>query len=280
MNNITAIISQTEKVAGRYVGDLNLLTHAAFNCTLSEVQAFETYSPEQLLKFNQYLDLFLNTDTPTAYIVGFELFLGNKICVTPDTLIPRFETEELVLNLEKCIRHKYPIGSKLTIADICSGSGVIGVSLAKRLENDYNCHLTFVDISQAALAVTEANASQYQLNYTAFISDMAKTLVDQELKFDVVVSNPPYIAIDEFVQDTVVRYEPALALYAKDYGLALYKTLINDIINISNDKFCFMLEIGETQATALNQYLSQVHNLQFQVIQDMNGYDRNLYLEV
>lgn len=280
MNNIAEVIAQTEKVAGRFVGDLNLLTLAAFNCALNNVSPFEEYSEHQLAAFNSYLEQFFTTDKPVAYIVGFELFLGNKITVTTDTLIPRFETEELVINLEQKIRNKYAVGSKLEIADICSGSGVIGVSLYERLHEDYDLHVTFADISSEALAVTNHNALAYNLHYQLFESNMAEELLANNLKFDIVVSNPPYIAIDEFVQDSVLKYEPKLALYANDYGLELYKILINDIIELSNDSFCFMLEIGETQSLALNEYLKRVHDLEFETIKDINGYDRNLYLEV
>lgn len=280
MNNITEVITRTEKVAGRYVGDLNLLTLAAFNCNLNSVQAFESYSNAQINQFKGYVHEFLTTDVPTAYIVGFELFLGNRITVTTDTLIPRFETEELVLNLESKIRAKFPRGSKLDIADICCGSGVIGVSLYNRLSPDYELAISFVDISSQALAVTKENADNYNLNYQLITGDMTSELVANNCQFDVVVSNPPYIAIDEFVQDTVLKYEPKLALYANDCGLALYKILINDIITISKDKFCFMLEIGETQSAALTAYLEETHGLLFETIKDMNGYDRNLYLEV
>lgn len=280
MNSITEAIIKTEEVAGRYVGDLNLLTLAAFSCNLNQVEEFTSYSKAQLDTFNKYLDTFLTTDIPVAYIVGFELFLGNKIAVTTDTLIPRFETEELVLNLEAKIRAKYKLGSELSIADICSGSGVIGVSLYNRLCADYKLTVTFVDISEEALAVTKKNADAYNLNYQIIKSDMTSELVKLGFKFDIIVSNPPYIGIEEYVQDTVLKYEPKLALYANDYGLALYKTLINDIIKISNDSFCFMLEIGETQSLALNAYMRDIHNLNFETIKDINGYDRNLYLEV
>lgn len=280
MNNIQEVINQCQKAAGRYVGDLNLLTLAAFNCSLSEVKSFDSYSEQQLTAFNCYLDKFFNSDIPTAYIVGFELFLGNKISVTSDTLIPRFETEELVINLETRIRNKFALGSNLDIADVCSGSGVIGVSLYQRLKDDYKVTITFVDISSAALAVTEINAKAYNLNYKVLQGDMLKPLITNQLRFDVIVSNPPYIAYDEEVQQTVVSYEPSLALYAKDNGLALYKSLISDIINVSKDEFCLMLEIGMSQSEILNEYLNEMHGYEFETIRDLNGLDRNLYLEV
>lgn len=280
MNNLKSIINQCEKAAGRYVGDLNLLTLAAFNCDLASTNDLSTYSKQQLDTFNKYLDIFFTTDMPTAYIVGFEYFLGNKIVVNQNTLIPRFETEELVINLESRIRSKYPIGSKLSIADVCSGSGVIGVSIYNRLKDDYNIEISFVDISPEALEVTHINADNYQLCYNIYQGDMLEPLISSNLHFDVIVSNPPYIANSEPVQQTVLDYEPKLALYAKDNGLALYKSLINDIIKVGNENFCLMLEIGESQALVLSDYLMEKHKLKFEVISDINGLDRNLFLEV
>lgn len=280
MNNIESIIAKCEEAASRYVGDLNLLTLAAFNCGLNQVLDFSEYEAKQVKEFEKYLDLFWNTDLPVAYIVGFEYFLGNKIIVNQDTLIPRFETEELVLNLEKRIRQKYQSGTKLAIADVCSGSGVIGVSLYNRLKDDYKITVNFVDLSSAALAVTKLNAEAYNLDYTVYCGDMAVPLKEQNLKFDIVVSNPPYISYDEKVQESVIKYEPSLALFAEDEGLALYKTLINDIIEITKERFCLMLEIGETQVHALNSYLLEIHGFEFEVIKDINGANRNLFLEV
>lgn len=280
MNSIDTVIKKCEQVAGRYVGDLNLLTLAAFNCNLRDVRNFTNYSKEQVEQFNYYLEQFFNTDIPTAYIVGFELFLDLKILVNQHTLIPRFETEELVINLESRIKLKYKPGSKISIVDICSGSGVIGVSLYKRLEAMYEIEITFVDISREALDVTLLNCQQYGIEADLILGDMAKPLIARESKFDVIVSNPPYIDYLEDVQSTVLSYEPKLALYANDNGLALYKSLINDIIEIGNQQFCLMLEIGESQAAALNQYLLVKHGYEFEVIKDINGSDRNLYLEV
>lgn len=280
MNSIEDIKNKCIEAEGRYVGDLNLLTLAAFSSTLKDVGRLEDYKPEMRQKFESYVNIFFTTDMPVAYIVGFELFLGERYKVSKDVLIPRFETEELVLNLEQKIRKKYNHGSLLKIADVCSGSGVIGTSLYLRLKADYKIEVSFVDISPKAIEITKYNARQYKVPSQYFVGDMLAPIIDNQLQFDVVVSNPPYIANFEFVQDTVLSYEPHLALYAKDNGLALYKSLINDIIDVCNDKFCLMLEIGETQSKALNEYLNDIHGYQFEVITDINGYDRNLYLEV
>ncbi|WOO87961.1 peptide chain release factor N(5)-glutamine methyltransferase [Mollicutes bacterium LVI A0039] len=280
MNNIKDIITKCEQTNGRYVGDLNLLTQASFNCKLSDVCSFKNYTSDQIEQFYKYLDVFFTTDIPTAYIVGFEYFLGTKIRVNSNTLIPRFETEELVINLEKRVRKKYPKGTKLQIADVCSGSGVIGVSLYNRLKCDYELMITFVDISEQALEVTKLNAQSYNLSYETYQGDMLQPLIDSGKQFDIIVSNPPYIGLDEQVQQTVLDYEPSIALYAEDSGLALYKSLINDIILVGKKSFCLMLEIGESQATELSVYLFQTHQLDFEIIKDINGADRNLFLEV
>ncbi len=237
------------------------------------------FSEEQINKFNKLLEVFWSTDIPTAYIVGFEMFLNTKIFVNENTLIPRFETEELVINLESKIRAKFPTGKKLKIVDICCGSGVIGVVLFNRLKTDYELEVTFVDICPKALEVTKKNAQENNLNYKIFCGDMTTPLIQNNLKYDVIVSNPPYIDKGEEVQLTVTKYEPHLALYANDNGIQFYKVLINDILKISNNQFCFMLEIGNAQSKTLNNYLEQKHKLNFEIINDMNGFERNLYLE-
>lgn len=280
MNNITEIIEKCERTKSRYIGDLNLLTLAAFDCKLSDVKDFCCYTESQLEIFFEYVNEFFNSDIPTAYIVGFEYFLNNKILVTPDTLIPRFETEELVLNLIAKIKKRYLKGTKLVISDICCGSGVIGVNLYNALKDEYDLEINFVDISAKALEVTKNNADKYGLKYNLFEGDMAKPLIQNKIKSDIIVSNPPYIDYSELVQDTVAKYEPSLALYANDSGLYFYKSLINDIMKISTKKFCFILEIGESQSQAINDYLNEQLKLKFEVLKDINGSDRNLYLEV
>ncbi len=279
MNNIDEVIKKCNSIDNRFVGDLNLLTLAAFDCKLNEVSEFTAYSDKQVESFKKYLSLFWETDIPPAYIVGFEYFLGYKITVTKHTLIPRFETEELVINLEQSIRSKYQRGAELSICDICCGSGVIGVSLFNRLCNDYNVKITFTDISTNALFVTKINAINYKVDYSLIEGDMSKPIVEKNLKFDIIVSNPPYIGYDQFVQPQVLKYEPKLALYAEEDGLVLYKKLIDDILYITKDKFCFMLEIGESQAEQLDNYLYEKHQLKFNVLKDINGSDRNLLLE-
>ncbi len=276
-NFIKAKIKLIENLEGRYVGDLNLLTLATFSMSVNEcTMTTRQITIEEEIKFNEYFKQFTSTDVPTAYIVGFELFLGNKIFVNQNTLIPRFETEELVYNLVSKIRTKYPINSTIDVLDVCTGSGVIAISIALLLEDEYNINLTVVDLSPEALDVCRINLEHHKLKATVINSDMTTEVND---KYDVVVSNPPYIDISELVQSQVLKYEPHLALYAEDNGLLLYKQLIDDLKRISKLDSILMLEIGKDQAEALNEYLKIKWNMEFEVVQDMNGLDRNLYLE-
>ncbi len=276
-NFIKTKIKLIENLEGRYVGDLNLLTLATFSMSVNEcTMTTRKITIEEEIKFNEYFKQFTSTDIPTAYIVGFELFLGTRIFVNQNTLIPRFETEELVYNLVSKIRTKYSINSTIDVLDVCTGSGVIAISIALLLKDEYDINLTVVDLSPEALEVCRKNLEYYKLKATVINGDMT---TDVKNKYDVVVSNPPYIDISELVQSQVLKYEPHLALYAEDNGLLLYKQLIDDLKRISKLDSILMLEIGKDQAKSLNEYLKIKWNMEFEVVQDMNGLDRNLYLE-
>lgn len=271
-------MKKSEEAENRYVGDLNVLTFSAFDCNL-QTALNESFTEKQIEKFESYLDDFFNTDIPVAYIVGFEYFLNLKILVTKDTLIPRFETEELVINLEKKIRNKYKLGSIISICDVCTGSGVIAVSLHERLKSDYKLEITAIDLSEKALKVASQNFESYNIDADIFCGNLLDPVINKGQKFDIVVSNPPYIGRNEDVQSTVLKYEPELALYAEDNGLALYKEIIDKYKLVTNGRYSLMFEIGEAQSAALNKYINDKYGIKFETIKDINGLDRNLYVE-
>lgn len=277
--DISEYINITEKAEGRYVGDLNLLTLSAFNCLLKDVSS-QRLTSEQVDSFDALFTTFMTTDIPTAYIVGFELFLGLKVIVNEHTLIPRFETEELVLNIVERIKNKYPRGSRLSILDLCCGSGVIALSVYLNLKDNYQIKLFATDVSEKALAVAKRNFQEYAIPCRVLQGDLLKPVLKTEEKFDVIISNPPYIANDEVVQASVLKYEPLLALYASDHGLELYKQIIDDLPLVTKDKFALIFEIGTGQASQLDSYLQFRHGYHFEVINDINNLPRNLYLEV
>ena len=152
----------------------------------------------------------LESGIPVQYIVGNVDFYGNTFKVNKNTLIPRFETELLV---EKTIKYinKY-FNNEIKILDIGTGSGCIAITLNKLLDNSM---VTAVDISKEALDVARENNKINNTDVNFIKSDVFSNIND---KYDVIISNPPYISYDEDIMDVVYNNEPHMALYADDNG--------------------------------------------------------------
>ena len=177
---------------------------------------------------------------PVQYIVGDTNFYGNIIKVNKDVLIPRPETEELVEKTYNYINKLFP-NQKLNILDIGTGSGCIPITLKKLLPAS---NLTGIDISKKALKVAEENKKINNVSITFLQSNLFQNVKE---KYDVIISNPPYIKEDEEIMDIVKNNEPHLALYAKDNGLYFYKKILKEAYKYLNEKFIIAFEIGEEQ---------------------------------
>ena len=153
----------------------------------------------------------LNAGEPVQYIVGNVDFYGYELDVNKNVLIPRRETEELV---EEVIKRSKNFNNP-TIIDVGTGSGAIAISLSKEL----NCHIYASDISGAALKVAKKNICKTSSNVTLYKGNMLKPYIKNDIKVDILVSNPPYIDKTEKIEDIVKNNEPHLALYAKNKGL-------------------------------------------------------------
>ena len=208
---------------------------------------------------------------PIQYVIGNVNFLGDKFTINEDVLIPRFETEELVDYTLKYAykRFEYPVD----IIDLGCGSGVIGLSLEKRLSTH---SVDLVDISEPALKVAEKNRDDLSLHANLINSDMWKNI---KKKYDIVISNPPYIKTNEEIQDIVKNNEPHLALYAGEDGLDCYRKIFKDIKSHLKDNFLIALEIGCTQADDIKQIInSYLENIKIEVIKDMSGKKRMIFI--
>ena len=184
----------------------------------------------------------LNNGEAVQYIVGNMDFYGYNYNITHDTLIPRFETEGLVERLIFYIK-KY-FNNEVSILDIGTGSGCIAITLA----NEINSKLTASDISKKALEIAALNNKKYGNKVNLIDSDIFN---NSEGKFDVIVSNPPYIAYNEEVMDIVKNNEPSIALYADDNGLYFYKEILKNADKYLNDKHIIAFEIGEGQGNSV-----------------------------
>ena len=171
----------------------------------------------------------IENDYPVQYAIGDVDFLKTNINVDERVLIPRFETELLVDKLSKYIDY-YSFGEKEMI-DLCTGSGCIAIALKTEFSN---AKITAIDISEEALELAQQNALLNNVQVTFIKMDILKG-IKVEKKFSVLVSNPPYVKLEEEVSSNT-KYEPNIALYPGEDDIIFYKTrqLEKEDINIIN----------------------------------------------
>ena len=225
-------------------------------------------------RFFSLLEEYLKNERPIQYILGYTYFYKRKFIVNKNVLIPRFETEELVYHALKIIKEN----DYKNIADIGSGSGNINITL--KLENE-NLNIMGLDISKDALDVSKENAFNLNANINYYESDLLSYLIDNNIKVDLIISNPPYIDINDNEVDDIVRNnEPSLALFASDNGLYNYKKMIDDSKKVLNKKGSILFEIGHTQGNILKEYaLNKYQNIEVKIIKDIDKKDRILFIK-
>ena len=213
----------------------------------------------------------LKNNKPIQYVLGHINFYGQDFYINENVLIPRFETEELVENTISIAKTLFT--NPVEILDIGCGSGVIGLTLEKKLLTKT---VDLIDISEKALEVTNKNCGNLNSKANVFQSDC---LSNVERKYDIIISNPPYIKDDEEIEEIVKTNEPHLALYAGKDGLDCYKKILKDINKNLKDKFLIAFEIGADQAkdieTLINNYLKDV---QIVIKKDLQGRDRMIFV--
>ena len=205
---------------------------------------------------------------PSAYITGTKEFMSLEFEVNPSVLIPRPETEMLA----ELICNKYK-GKNANIIDICTGSGAIACSVAHYLPDAL---VTALDISEAALDVAARNCQKTKVAHrvTLMRADALKK-IDVPQKFDLAVSNPPYIesrVISELDTD-VKDFEPRLALDGGEDGLIFYRQIVNNIRSVLKERGELYFEIGSNQGSAVANIMS-AHFENVTVIKDLAGLDR------
>ena len=212
----------------------------------------------------------LESGYPVQYIIGNVDFYNSIINVNENVLIPRFETEYLVDYLIKILK-EYNFESP-SILDIGTGSGCISIALKKNIDS----FIKAIDISSEAISVAKSNAKLNNVNID-FENIRIEEFVSNE-KFDVIVSNPPYIAYDEIV-DEKTKYEPQNALYADDNGLYFYKLIIEKSKLLLKERGIIAFEIGSTQAIDITSYAKSIYpNAKVIVKKDLNNFDRYIFI--
>lgn len=231
------------------------------------------YEPQQEA-FEKVFQDYLN-GKPVAYIVGDVYFYGLILKVTPDVLIPRYETEELVEWVNYHIRK-----SNLTapvIADIGTGSGNIALALKNQFPS---ANVYGVDISPKALAVAKLNSEKTKLSVNWIEGDLVVPLVQQGIKIDFLVSNPPYVAQGDEVDPSVIQYEPHLALYADENGLANYRKILEAVPQVVKKEGFIFFEIGAAQRDGILELVTKLlPNSSCEIHKDMAGKDRIVVIQ-
>jgi len=202
---------------------------------------------------------------PIAHILGEREFFGLPLKVTPDTLIPRPDTETLV---EAALQK---IHGRMRVLDLGTGTGAIALAIAKHAPS---CEVVAVDASAAALAVAAENAATLQLNNVQCIASHWFSALPAN-KFDLIVSNPPYIeSSDPHLQQGDLRFEPMSALASGIDGLQDIRQIVAQAPDYLNDGGWLMLEHGYNQADAVQQLLQAAGLQQIQTRHDLGGNPR------
>ncbi len=222
------------------------------------------------LSLVEKVNLYLEKRIPIQYILGYTYFYGMKIYVNENTLIPRDDTEILVDEAIKEIKSN----SFTKCLDLCTGSGIIGLAVKKETNIEVVCS----DISLEALEVAEKNSEDLELEIEFIQSDILENIDNQ---FDIILSNPPYISYNEYVQDIVLENEPHLALFADNNGLMFYERILDEIKEKQKNIKMIIFEIGYSQAKDIIEIIKNRFTAsKIEVIKDYAGLDRVLKIVI
>lgn len=273
-----ALIEGTRELEEAHIPDSKfdariLLLHAS-NITYSRFLASSTDPMEEdsLRKYRTYLKM-RTERIPLQHITGEQDFMGYSFRVNEHVLIPRQDTETLVLLAEEEIKKK----NAKKVLDICTGSGCIGISLFLRMkEAGRPIDVTLSDLSEEALAVAKENANLLNTNICFTKSDLFEEI---DSSYDVIVSNPPYIPshVIPGLMPEVRDHDPMMALDGGEDGLFIYRKLIPQAYERLQDKGSLFLEIGYDQGGSVSLIMREAGFNGVTVAQDLAGNDRVVY---
>lgn len=251
-----------------------LMHHGGLSATDFYVKKDEEMSVDAYHAFLKDVDAYITKDTPVQHLIGSEVFYGYTFKVNKDVLIPRYETEELVTNTLDYIDTFFS-DSMRRVADIGTGSGCIGLTLKKELPN---LTVTVTDISKKALRIAKENAESLAVDVTLLDGNMCEPLANQE-KFDIIVSNLPYLKNDEHVENIVKAHEPHEALFGGPDGLGYYRALFDQAETILKVPYMIALEHGFEHAKAIKKIIhKRLSGVTVVQKKDMQGKDRMTFV--
>ena len=260
-----------EHDAEEKVAEILLLDYLDMSKTEYLIRMREELPAEIEEKFKQSIQKHIETGIPVQHLTGKEYFYGREFKVNADVLVPRPETEEVVL---QALNH-VPNDARICV-DVGTGSGVIAVTMKSEKPN---LKVYATDISENALQIAKENAQVNGADIEWMQGNFLQPLMEQGVKVDVIISNPPYIAREEetSLSKTVSNFDPHLALFADNDGLAAYEVIVKQAKDVLNPGGMIVFEIGYQQAEAVSNLIhKQFPHSTIRVFQDINGKDRTV----
>ncbi|MFV0499936.1 MAG: HemK/PrmC family methyltransferase [Bacilli bacterium] len=264
MNNIHNLIRYYQKLLISKNRDENIIFHfLEYQTGLNKFELLTNcdYTIDEKL-LGSHIREYINGKS-AQYITNFTYFYTRKFYVDERVLIPRFETEEVVTCAINIInKHNLNVG-----LDVGSGSGNIAITL------DLECQIDIdsVDISKDAITVAKKNNYDLNANVKFFVNDLLNNLKD---KYDFIISNPPYIALEGFITNETRENEPHLALFGGEDGMDYYREIVNASKKLKKLKF-IIFEIGFDQGASIQHLWKNIN-----IIKDINGNDRVAILDM
>lgn len=220
---------------------------------------------------------YINLNKPLSKITHEDTFYRLTFNVLDGVFSPRSETELLVEVILKKCRNK----SNLIMADICAGTGIIGLSINYFLKPQ---KMFLVDINELAIKNIEMNANNLKQNVSILHGDLLEPLLNNQTKIDVLVSNPPYIDEDYQLDKNIETYDPKNALFANEHGIEIYRKLLTEFNKVVNNPNSYLIafEIGFNQGKIVKELAIKILNLtedKVEIIKDYNGLDRIVVID-
>ena len=268
------------KEAGVYSSDIRVLL--AFDLGFAtEIEVLlhkdDEMDEKKIQLFNAQFARLLNNE-PVEYIVNECKFLEFKLFVDNRVLIPRMETQEMLAILSERILDYYDPRNYLVAADIGTGSGCLAIALKSYFPNWL---VNASDISEKALEVAKINVDRHNTRVKLLQGDALTPYIEEKMKLDLIVCNPPYIASRERVQSSVNDFEPETALYL-DKENSVYEKVFRDIGKVKKGSILLCFEIDDDIVSFLNglidRYIKPIYKAKIDYIKDMNGIDRFLFI--
>ena len=268
-----SLVKENNKYLNRNVINTVLCFINGFDSNLTLYKNFDVECKD----YDSFVSLIerIKNGEPFQYVIGRANFIDLTFKVDPSVLIPRQETEELVIGTKVMMDKMFSPFDPIAIADVCTGSGVIGLYMKKLMKNS-TVYLT--DVDEKCLKIAKENADLHGFSVNLLQGDLLDPLIKQGIKLDVLVCNPPYIENEKTIDEQVWKYEPHLALLANP-KTTFYERIFKDAEKVMKNNCILAFEIGEDMEDELCALVEQYFPFSaYKISKDMYGKVRFLYI--